>query len=242
MLPLKDNVANFATPWMMWLLLTINVFVFLSYAFGGAEAAQATLFAYGTVPKFLLSPGPDPQPIHAMLTLLTSMFLHGGWSHLFGNMFFLYLFGDNVQERMGPWSFLAFYLLCGVLAGLAHVLTNAGSELPAVGASGAISGILGAYLVMFPRAMIRTLILWFVITIIDIPALFFLGFWFVGQLMGGVRAFISPESVGIAFLAHIGGFVAGMLLAPMWPKDRRIAVAYTDLNHGMIVDVEEPDR
>lgn len=240
MLPLKDNVANFATPVMMWLLLLVNVFVFLGYAFSGQESFRATVYDYGAVPRFVLSPGPDPQPVAAWLTLVTSMFLHGGWSHLFGNMYFLYLFGDNVQERMGNFSFLVFYLVCGLIAGLAHILTNPFSEIPAVGASGAISGVLGAYLVMFPRAMIRTLLLTFVITVIDIPALFFLGFWFIGQLVGGVRSFISPESVGIAFLAHIGGFVAGMVLAPLWPKDQRVPVAYSDLDHGMITHVEQP--
>lgn len=242
MFPLRDNVVNFTPPVMMYLIILVNVAVFLSYAFGGEAHFRATVYDYGTIPAALLGRGEISQPVPAFLTLFTAMFLHGGFAHLFGNMYFLWIFGDNVQERMGAFPFLLFYLATGVIAGLVHVFASGSSAIPAVGASGAISGVLGAYLVMFPRAVIRTIVILFFITVVDIPAGFYLTLWFVGQLLGGVRSFISPESVGIAFLAHIGGFVAGMILAPRWPKDPRVGVAYSDLDYGDVYHAEPPVR
>ncbi|HYE77410.1 MAG TPA: rhomboid family intramembrane serine protease, partial [bacterium] len=180
----------------------------------------------------ITTPGQQNPVVADTLTLFTSMFLHGGLAHLFGNMYFLYLFGDNVEEKMGELSFLFFYLATGLIAGLAHIATNPDSTVPAVGASGAISGVLGAYLVMFPRASIRTIIMFGFITVVDVSALFFLGFWFLGQLMEGVGSLITPEGVGIAFWAHIGGFVAGAILALVWPKDPRVPTEYDDIGRG----------
>jgi len=147
-------------------------------------------------------------------TLVTSMFLHGGWLHVVGNLWTLAIFGDNVEDRMGKLRFLVFYFVCGIVAGLVHVYFNAGSSVPTIGASGAISGVMGAYLVLYPRARVITLIpLLFYPLFVELPAYVFLGVWFTAQLMSGAAAPDNlQEAGGIAFLAHVGGFVAGVLL------------------------------
>jgi membrane associated rhomboid family serine protease len=156
---------------------------------------------------------------------LTCMFLHGGWAHILGNMWSLWIFGDNVEDVMGPWRFLAFYLLTGVAAGLTHYFLNAHSAVPTVGASGAIAGVLGAYFILFPRAQIVVLVpIFFFPFFFQLPAVTYLLFWFLSQLVGGAIAGLSSAQVsGIAFWAHVGGFVAGVVLHRlfMYPQRER---------------------
>jgi membrane associated rhomboid family serine protease len=151
------------------------------------------------------------------------MFLHGGWLHLIGNMWVLYLFGDNVEDRMGPARYLAFYLLCGLAASLTHYAINPGSTVPTLGASGAISGVLGAYLLLFPTARVITLVPVFIIPFFfEIPAVVYLGFWFVMQLFSGTLSLAGAEPPeGVAWWAHVGGFVTGMALLPVFKKSRK---------------------
>jgi membrane associated rhomboid family serine protease len=181
-----------------------------------SEAAlQSFITAWGVVPREYTAgvdlPPTIPYPLWT--TLLTSMFLHGGWGHLGGNMLFLWIFGDNLEHRIGHLRFTLFYLACGIAAGLAHIVFNSTSGIPTVGASGAISGVLGGYLLMFPRNRVYVLTYGGVATV---PALFMLGLWILMQFINGVGEIArTPETGGVAYIAHIGGFVAGMILAPV---------------------------
>ena len=152
-------------------------------------------------------------------TVLTSMFMHGGWFHILGNMWFLWVFGDNIEDVMGPFRFIAFYLLCGAAAAFAQILTDPSSPIPMVGASGAIGGVMGAYALLYPRAHVHTLIfLGFYITTIAVPAMFMLGYWFLIQIIGGLPG-LGSSGGGVAFWAHIGGFVAGLVLVKFFKRD-----------------------
>ncbi len=156
-----------------------------------------------------------PAMVPSLFSALVSMFLHGGWLHLGGNMLYLWIFGDNIEDRLGHFRYLVFYLACGFAATLAHAIVNPGSRLPSIGASGAIAGVLGAYILLFPRVRVTTLIPIFIFIIVrEVPAIFVLGIWFVFQLFVGVSSLgVSPEQAGgVAYFAHIGGFVAGMIL------------------------------
>jgi membrane associated rhomboid family serine protease len=195
--PLKDDIPSERTPVVNILLIVVNVLVFF-YELSLGPRLQSLITNYGVVPAHF-----------ELRTLFTSMFLHGGWGHLFGNMLYLWIFGDNVEDRLGHVGYFFFYLICGLAAGMAHVLTNAGSNVPTVGASGAIAGVLGAYLVLYPQARVLTLLPIFPFTTVYIPAAFFLGIWFVMQLFSGALQFGIAQSGGVAFLAHVGGFLAG---------------------------------
>lgn len=228
MLPLRDTTRARSLPLMNWLLILANVLVFLFEASLSPRSLNAFSRAFGLVPaRLLAAPGLDEG-----LTMLTSMFLHGGWLHLISNMWVLYIFGDNVEDRLGHLRYLLFYLLAGLAAGLAHVLVNPASAVPTVGASGAISGVMAAYLLLFPHARVLTLIPgiflpWF----IEVPALLFIGFWFVSQLFNGLFALRATGAVhaygGVAWWAHIGGFLAGALLVKLLGH-RRYRQAYSD--------------
>jgi len=203
--PLKDDIPSTRVPVVNFLLILANVLVFL-FELSLGTRVQLLITEYGIVPAR------SPDLVSAIPTLFTSMFLHGGWGHLFGNMLYLWIFGDNVEDRLGHVGYLFFYLACGVAAGVFHILTNAGSQIPTVGASGAIAGVLGAYLVLFPGARVLTLLPLFPITTTYIPAAFFLGIWFVMQVFSGALQWgISQPTSGVAFLAHVGGFVTGAL-------------------------------
>jgi membrane associated rhomboid family serine protease len=203
--PLKDDIPSSRVPIVNFLLITVNVLVFLFELSLGSHV-QLLIADYGIVPAR------SPDVFSAFPTLFTSMFLHGGWGHLFGNMLYLWIFGDNVEDRLGHVPYLLFYLACGAAAGIAHILTNAGSQVPTVGASGAIAGVLGAYLVLFPGARVLTLLPIFPVTTTYIPAVFFLGIWFVMQVFSGALQWgISQPTSGVAFLAHVGGFITGAL-------------------------------
>lgn len=212
MIPLQDTIRARRVPLMNYIIIAVNVLIFLYQR----DLDQVTLYdgivRYGAVPARLLA---DPT-LAQIGTLFSSMFLHGGWFHLISNMWALFIFGDNVQDCMGAGRYLLFYLTSGLVAGALHVALQATSILPVIGASGAIAGVMGAYLILFPRARIISLVpigfLWFV----HIPAVVYLGLWFLMQLAQGVfaLALLDPSGMagGVAWWSHVGGFVAGALL------------------------------
>lgn len=223
MFPLRDTVQARSLPLMNWTLIAVNVLVFMLLLSG--PRSELWISRYGLVPAQLFS---TPT---AWLTVITSMFLHGGLFHLVSNMWALYIFGDNVEDRMGPLRFLLFYLLCGGAAALVHVWMNPGSTIPTVGASGAISGVMGAYLVLFPNSRVITLIPFFFFPyLFEVPALFFIGLWFGGQLMNALAtsALAPPDVGGVAWWAHVGGFVAGMALVRLFVVRRFVRRVYVD--------------
>jgi membrane associated rhomboid family serine protease len=217
MLPLKDNVRARGFPFVTAALIGTNVLVFLIELRLPSDALEAFLWLLGVVPARLLA---TPLP-GEWLTLVTSQFLHGGWLHIISNLVALYIFGDNVEDRLGHGRFLAFYLLCGITAALVHVWSDPLSAVPAVGASGAISGVLAAYVVLFPTSRIVTLVPIFLIPwFVEVPALLWIGGWFAAQLLNGLLEVSTgaEELGGVAFWAHVGGFIAGLVL--VWPLKR----------------------
>lgn len=224
MIPLRDTIPHRRPPLMTWAIILANALVFAYELSLPPRALQALFFEFGIVPSRLLRPqGLLPGvPGPGYLSFLTSMFLHGGWAHIIGNMWFLHLFGDNVEDRMGHLRFLLFYLLSGLLAGIIHCWTNAHSALPTIGASGSIAGVMGAYLVLYPHSRIITLVpVLFYPVFFEIPAFLFLFFWFLTQLMNGSLALVSREAfAGIAWWAHVGGFLAGIVLQLFFVRSR----------------------
>jgi membrane associated rhomboid family serine protease len=243
MIPLSDDNPTVHTPWMTWLLLagTAATWVFVQGAgFDGYQLA-ASVCNYGMVPGevtrqaevgYALPMGEglacviDADPINRW-TPLTSMFLHGSWMHLIGNLLFFWVFGNNIEDSMGPFRFLAFYLICGLAAAAAHVFLQPGSPVPTVGASGAISGIMGAYLLLYPRAHVRMLfIIIIIIRVIVLPAWVVLIWWFALQLLTGLpqlSTLRTDVSGGVAVWAHVGGFVAGVVLVKLFENRRWVA-------------------
>ncbi len=229
MIPIKDDNPRIAFPIITILLILANGIVFLYHMVWVAEP-QAFVYRFGTIPweithfKELASlPLRFQSDIPNVLTLFTSMFLHGGLLHLIGNMLYLWIFGDNVEGIMGHGRFLLFYLCCGLIASMSHVLLAPDSNIPMVGASGAISGVLGAYLVRFPRARVHVLFILIVfIRVIRIPAIAVLGFWFVMQLLNGLVSIGPDSNAGVAWFAHIGGFVAGLILVFIFENKEKV--------------------
>ena len=223
MFPLRDDAPRTGFPTVTLGLIAINVAVFFYQAslfFEAPRAEEAFVMAFGAVPAKVSLALAGKAPLAAgLLPVLTSMFLHGGLMHIAGNMWFLWIFGDNVEDELGHVPYLAFYLFCGVLAAMAHYVTAPYSTIPTVGASGAISGVMGAYMMRFPFARITTLIPLFVIfTTVELPALVMLVYWFVIQFVSGA-AEMGMEGGGVAWWTHIGGFVAGAAL--IWLKPRK---------------------
>ena len=240
MIPLKDDAPRVSTPYVNYTLLVLNTLVFLFELWIGAHSRRdVDLFVYqfGVVPArcavVLFNDGYVPwnlisqlgtryvPPMGAFLPLFTSMFLHGSWLHLIFNMLALWIFGDNVEDYLGHLRYLMFYLVCGIAAALFHTALNLGSTIPTVGASGAIAGVMGAYFLLYPRARVLTLVVpfffWFFVWL---PAWVVLGYWFVAQFLSGAATSIaahSGSSSTIAFWAHVGGFLAGMLLIKLFP-------------------------
>lgn len=224
MIPLRDINPRYSTPFVTILLIVANVLVFLFQVSLGPQVGEQFAFVYGMVPARIewAIARPDITLGDALVPLLTSIFLHGGWLHLTGNMWFLWVFGDNVEDRLGHFRYLAFYLICGVGAGVVHTMFNLGSAIPAVGASGAISGVLGAYLMLFPGTRVVTLIPLFVFFFtVELPAIILLGYWFLIQALSGVASLGARPSGGVAWWAHIGGFALGFLLVRMFRPSRR---------------------
>ncbi len=214
MIPIADTVRARSFPIVNWLIIIANVaiFVFVESRLPPRRLDQLIL-AYGAVPARVVAGNPT-----AMITLVTSMFLHGGWLHLLSNMWALFIFGDNVEDRLGSLRYLAFYFICGIVAGLVQVAVAPTAQAPAIGASGAIAGVLAAYLVLFPGARVITLIpLFFILPwLIELPAIIFIGIWFLLQVFSGALALQSSAvQGGIAYWAHIGGFVCGLLLVAL---------------------------
>lgn len=223
MFPLRDTIQARSLPLMNWTLIAVNVLIFVLLLSG--PRAELWIARYGMVPAQIFSTPTE------WLTVVTSMFLHGGLFHLISNMWALYIFGDNVEDRMGPTRFLLFYLLCGAAAAAVHVMMNPSSTIPTVGASGAISGVMGAYLVLFPYSRVITLIPFFFFPyFFEVPALFFIGLWFGGQLVNALltSALAPPDVGGVAWWAHVGGFVAGIVLVRLFVVRRYVRRAYLD--------------
>jgi len=217
MFPLYDTIPRRHAPVMTLALIGVNVAVFLFELTLPSETLEGLFHLFGVVPARYTHPEWAVMaglPLDDYWPFATSQFLHGGWSHLLSNMWMLWIFGDNVEDRMGSFLFLVFYLACGIAAGLLHWVANPDSTLPVVGASGAIAGVMGAYMIMFPSARVITLVPLFVIPLfIPIPAVFFLFIWFISQFFSGAFALLSPEKAGgIAWWAHVGGFGAGIIL------------------------------
>jgi membrane associated rhomboid family serine protease len=244
-----DNSDRTATPIINYLLIAANVLVFVF--FQGLGSNDKFTYAFSTVPEEIVTgqdrvtpdrvvedpvsgdrfraPGLQPTPVPVYFTLLTSMFMHGGFAHLFGNMLFLWIFGDNIENALGRLRYLIFYLVCGLIASLAHVFATVafgGNPLiPSLGASGAISGVLGGYLLLFPKRRVRVLVSYF---LTEVPAIVAIGLWFVFQLVNGLGVFGSgSQEGGVAYAAHIGGFIAGLVLIKLFAAGRRTGALRT---------------
>jgi membrane associated rhomboid family serine protease len=245
MIPLRDDNPTLAMAIATMGLILVNIifWVFLEGA-GGEPFLSYSVCEYGLIPGELTGAVPPGTEVQlggdtpcvlghsSWLTVLTSMFMHGGWFHIIGNMWFLWIFGNNVEDIMGRGRYVVFYLLCGLAAALAQVYTNTHSALPMVGASGAIGGVMGAYAVSYPRARVETLIIFgFYVRVVSVPAVWMLGYWFVLQLLGGLPALAGDESAGIAFWAHVGGFLAGVVLLFVF-RDGRLLAAHRALTQA----------
>jgi membrane associated rhomboid family serine protease len=219
MFPLSDDNPRILTPIVTGGLVAACVLVFL-WQLSLGPASEAAFYGYGMIPARLLGDAELPAGIPSVsptATLFTSMFMHGGLLHLGGNMLFLWIFGDNVEDSMGHIRYFIFYLICGVAAALTQAWIEPNSTIPMVGASGAISGVLGAYILLHPRATVRTLVfLGFFVTVVHVPAMIVLGIWFAMQFLSATLA--PVDEGGVAFWAHVGGFVAGMALVSLFKK------------------------
>jgi membrane associated rhomboid family serine protease len=217
MIPIRDTIPSRCPPVATRLIILANVVVFGVQLALSPEHVKGLFYLFGVVPARYSFPEWARSvgfPIGSYWPFLTSIFLHGGWFHLISNMWALWIFGDNVEDRMGSVRFVIFYLLTGVIAGIAHWQFNPTSQLPTVGASGAIAGVMGAYLVLYPRATVITLIpIFFWPVFFEVPAITYLGFWVLLQIIQGTASLVGPESIGgVAWWAHLGGFASGLLL------------------------------
>ena len=227
MFPITDTIPTRTPPVATWTLILLNSMFFFGELQLSPEQLQWVFYHFGVVPArytgLVTTPLVEPtEGMWSVLSLLTTMFLHGSWLHFLGNMWTLWIFGDNVEERMGSLRFLLFYLLCGIAASFFHILTNPTSVVPAIGASGAISGILGAYFFLYPFARIIVVVPIFIFPFFfELSAFFFLALWFYLQLIQGVTSLVLGAAQGIAWWAHIGGFVFGALFWPLFTPKRR---------------------
>ncbi len=238
MIPLRDDNPTTIKPVVTVTLIVLNVLVFLYQFSLGPQQGQLFVYQFGAIPAVIFGERtlpPEVQAIPSTLSIFTSMFLHGGFMHLIGNMLYLWIFGNNIEDAMGHARFVIFYLLSGVAASFAHVLTNLASTIPAIGASGAISGVLGAYLLLYPRAQVLVLLpLGFFSRIMYIPAAIVLGMWFLLQLLQGGLT-VGQGGGGVAWWAHIGGFVAGMILVGLF-KYRSVSFFNPPHDHNRAQD------
>jgi membrane associated rhomboid family serine protease len=222
MFPIGDDNPAHSKPVVTIALVAICVLVFLYQITLPEPQAEAFIFRWGFIPGDVLGRGgigPTSDAFPAWSKIFSSMFLHGGFMHIIGNMLFLWIFGNNIEDTFGKIRFVVFYLLCGVAAAFTQALTDTASNVPMIGASGAISGVLGAYLWLFPHARVRVLIMFGIITVVHLRAVIVLGLWFVLQLVNAALTPISEEG-GVAFWAHVGGFVAGLALVPVFRPSR----------------------
>jgi membrane associated rhomboid family serine protease len=222
MIPLRSTERVYSTAVVTASLIALNTIIFLYQATLSPSALNSFVSQWGIVP--------DERPFN-VLSLFTSMFLHGGWLHLIGNMLYLWVFGRNIEDLIGGGKFLLFYLICGLAAAVVHVMFNPFSRTPTIGASGAIAGVMGAYLIKFPRARVITLVIFIVFfTTLEIPAALLLIFWFAMQFLSGVGSLGANDYTGggTAWFAHIGGFLAGMLLIRLFPPRKRFRAWYEE--------------
>jgi membrane associated rhomboid family serine protease len=226
MIPIQDTVPSRNPPLAVYALIALNLLVFALELSLPNEGLDRLFYLLGIVPARYSHPEWAVRvgfPVDDYWPFLTSMFLHGGWAHIIGNMWTLWIFGDNVEDRMGPFRFTLFYLLCGLIAAVVHYATNRDSAVPTVGASGAIAGVLGAYFVLYPRSQIVVMVpIFFYPVFFEVPAVMYLLFWALSQLFSGALALAGPVEVGgVAWWAHVGGFAAGLLLHPLFVQPRR---------------------
>ncbi|MBI5187731.1 MAG: rhomboid family intramembrane serine protease [Nitrospirae bacterium] len=220
MIPYKDDNPTRTFPCFTIGIIALNIFIFLCEV-TSPLGMEKVAYAYGAIPHYILTLKTD-QPIHPILTVFSAMFMHGGVFHLAGNMLYLWIFGNNIEDRLGHLRFIVFYIFCGIVSAYAHVLTESHSTIPMIGASGAVSGILGAYVLLFPHARVHTLVfLGFFVQVIRIPALIVIGFWAIIQLINGLLSKGLGGEGGVAWFAHIGGFLIGLITIKLWlPKKR----------------------
>ncbi|MEJ2314574.1 MAG: rhomboid family intramembrane serine protease [Nitrospirota bacterium] len=215
MIPYKDDNPTEKFPFVTIALIALNVLVFLWQA-TAAGGFEKTIFSYGAVPSSILDMK-SSQPLHPGMTIFTAMFMHAGLLHVGGNMLYLWIFGNNIEDRLGHFSFLLFYLAGGVVAAYAHALSAPHSDIPMVGASGAVAAVLGAYLLLYPRAGVYTLLfLGFFVQVVRLPALIVIGFWAIIQFINGAVSRGSVPGGGVAWFAHIGGFVFGLVVVKVF--------------------------
>ncbi len=220
MIPFKDDNPTHHFPIMTIALITANLAVFI-FEFLSPSDHQRLAYAYGAIPHALLT-FDTLQPVHPLITIFTSMFMHGGLFHLGSNMLYLWIFGNNIEDKLGYVKFIIFYLLCGVVAAYAHAFINPASTVPMIGASGAVSGILGAYILLFPHARIHTLVFFiFFVQVVKLPAIIVIGFWIGIQFLNGLFSHGTATHGGIAWFAHIGGFIFGILIIKSFMKNKR---------------------
>jgi len=230
MIPIRDDTPRYSTPFVNYFLIGLNILIFLFEVSLDVRTRAAFLAQFGVVPAWIT--GAVPYYLHAqhgflLLPIVTSMFLHASWLHLIANMWVLWIFGDNIEDHLGHFLYLIFYLLSGTAASLLHIFFNLGSTVPSVGASGAIAGVMGAYFMLFPSARVLTLVpIIFFFSFIWLPAWIVLGYWFVVQFLSGAAtsiAYSQQTGGGIAFWAHVGGFVAGVVMIKILPQRIRRA-------------------
>lgn len=216
MIPFKDDNPTRTFPFVTITLIALNIIVFIQQV--TSPNPRDMVFAYGVIPYFLLTLT-TTQAIHPVLTLFSSMFMHGGLLHLGANMLFLWIFGNNIEDSLGHVRFIIFYLLCGIVAAYSHALAEQSSMVPMIGASGAVSGVLGAYMVLFPRAKVHTLIfLGIFVQVVKLPAIFVIGLWIVIQFLSGILSKGVAGQSGVAWFAHIGGFLFGVIMIKIFLK------------------------
>ncbi|MBI4699127.1 MAG: rhomboid family intramembrane serine protease [Nitrospirae bacterium] len=223
MIPFKDDNPTATLPFITIGLIVANALIFI-YQLTSPAGLERLAFAYGAIPHNLLTSDlTNPvQPISPVMTVFTSMFMHGGFLHLAGNMLFLWIFGNNIEDKLGRIKFVIFYLLCGTAAAYSHALTGPSSMVPMIGASGAVSGILGAYILLFPHARVHTLVfLGFFIQVVRLPAIFVIGFWVLIQFANSLISQGVASSGGVAWFAHIGGFASGILTIKLFIGGKR---------------------
>jgi rhomboid family protein len=223
MFPIRDDAPRSTTPYVNYFLIVLNVLVFAFVWSLDPPSRQVFEMQFALVPRNIQGWAHGVVPAaYAYLPILTSMFLHASWAHVLFNMWGLYIFGDNVEDRLGHFGYLLFYLASGLGAALTHLAFNLNSQVPTVGASGAIAGVMGAYFLLYPKA--RVLVWFFFVFFFWVPAWLVLGFWFIGQLLDGAASALSPATRnvgGVAFWAHVGGFITGLLLIKIMPKQSR---------------------
>ncbi len=220
MIPFKDDNPTESVPFITLAIIALNIAFFVLELLSPRDT-QYLVYSYGAIPKDILSFSSD-QPIPAVFTVFTSMFMHGGLLHIGGNMLYFWIFGNNIEDRLGHLRFIFFYLFCGIVAAYAHALSSPNSDVPMIGASGAISGVLGAYVLLFPAARVHTLVFFgFFFQVIRIPALIVIGFWAIIQFVSGLITQGILHQGGTAWFAHVGGFLAGLLTIKLWLPRRK---------------------